>query len=194
MPCAKPKFVDKGAKFSPCRQWRYRLWRVWDPDLPPMAAGLLNPSNANEDISDNTVSNQINRAIEMEMGSLIVFNAFAFVTPYPRILKARLAEGFDVVGPDNDAVTRDIMAEVNERHGRITVGWGKDGLIGGRGARIARHATELGIQLESLGTTRCGQPRHPRGVSKDRKFTPWPPLDSRTTRDPHSAGNGERGL
>ena len=24
----------KGAQLSPCRTWRYVLWRIWDPSLP----------------------------------------------------------------------------------------------------------------------------------------------------------------
>lgn len=169
----KREFTDKGATFSPCRTWRYRLWRVWDAGLPPMAAGMLNPSVADENNPDRTVSNQINRADGMGYGSLVVFNAFSFVSPSPETMKMRLAEGFDIIGPQTDVYTRAILTEVRNRNGLVTVGWGNDGNISGRGAFIAALAAELQIPLFSLGTTASGQPRHPRGVAKSQPYVPW---------------------
>ena len=168
------QFMDQGATFSPCRRWRYRLWRVWNPSLPPMAAGMLNPSVADEQALDKTVSNQINRAIGSgRFGSLIVFNAFAYVTSYPTELKKQLALGFDIVGPENDIQTRSILMEVRDRNGLVSVGWGEDGTIAGRNEVIVGMARELGVELHSLGTTRKGYPRHPRGVSKAQDNVPW---------------------
>lgn len=166
-------FVDKGATFSPCGIWRYSLWRVWDPALPPMAAGMLNPSLADADKPDKTVSNQISRAREQGYGSLYVFNVFAFVTPYPAIMRTRLAEGFDIVGPDTDFHIRAMMTDVRDRGGLVTVGWGVDGRLGGRDLVIVGLAAELGVALHSLGTTENGQPRHPRGVPKTVQYQPW---------------------
>lgn len=138
-----------------------------------MAAGMLNPSDADEEVLDRTVSNQINRANAMGLGSLVVFNAYALVTPYPAVLKARAAAGFDIVGPDNDAHTRAIMISVRDQGGLVTVGWGKDGEIGGRDLIICKMAADLGIELHSLGKTMNGQPRHPRGVPKTQSYVPW---------------------
>ena len=28
------RLTRTGAVFSPCGRYRYKLWRVWDPDLP----------------------------------------------------------------------------------------------------------------------------------------------------------------
>ncbi len=37
--------MDKGAQLSPCRTWRYSLWRIWNPSLPVLAFVGLNPSD-----------------------------------------------------------------------------------------------------------------------------------------------------
>lgn len=160
----KQAYLKSSAVFSDCRRWRYRLDRVWDPDRPPMAAGMLNPSSADENEADRTVSNQINRAKRGGFGALIVFNAFAFVTPSPDELKARLQAGFDVVGEETDRHAQEILTEIRDAGGRVTVGWGVDGGLAGRDRVLSSMAGRLGIQLYSLGATDNGQPRHPRGV------------------------------
>jgi hypothetical protein len=37
-----------GAAFSPCRRWRYLLWRRWDGERPAVNFLMLNPSTATE--------------------------------------------------------------------------------------------------------------------------------------------------
>ena len=39
---------DAGAEFSPCRKWRYLLWRRWDRTKPVANFLMLNPSTADE--------------------------------------------------------------------------------------------------------------------------------------------------
>lgn len=50
------EFVDKrkGAIFSDDRDYRYRLWRTWDVDLPLVGFIMLNPSTADETEDDQT--------------------------------------------------------------------------------------------------------------------------------------------
>ena len=43
-----------GAVFSPCRRWRYLLWRRWDEKLPVANFLMLNPSTADEHKLDPT--------------------------------------------------------------------------------------------------------------------------------------------
>ncbi|QUY40546.1 DUF1643 domain-containing protein [Acaryochloris marina] len=42
-----------GAAFSPCRTWRYQLWRRWN-DAPLLILMGLNPSKADESHNDPT--------------------------------------------------------------------------------------------------------------------------------------------
>lgn len=45
-----------GAKFSEDRKYRYLLWRRMDSALPMITFIGLNPSKANEDTNDNTIT------------------------------------------------------------------------------------------------------------------------------------------
>lgn len=47
-------FEESGALFSPCRLYRYKLWRKWG-DAPPAVFVMLNPSTADEIDNDPTV-------------------------------------------------------------------------------------------------------------------------------------------
>ena len=47
--------MNSGADFSPCRKYRYKLWRIWDETLPLAMFIGLNPSTADEVKDDNTV-------------------------------------------------------------------------------------------------------------------------------------------
>ena len=40
--------MNKGAEFSPCKKYRYKLWRIWDDTLPLVMFIGLNPSTADE--------------------------------------------------------------------------------------------------------------------------------------------------
>ena len=42
---------SSGATFSPCRRYRYTLWRQWD-ERPPATFIMLNPSTADETRDD----------------------------------------------------------------------------------------------------------------------------------------------
>ena len=44
------RLTRTGAVFSPCGRYRYKLWRVWDPDLPLGCVMflMLNPSTATD--------------------------------------------------------------------------------------------------------------------------------------------------
>lgn len=166
-------FSDNGAEFSPCRTWRTKLWRIWDRSKPPLAMGMLNPSDADEIDNDRTVGLQVKRAVRNGFGSLWVFNAHAYAETYPDQMKQRLAEGFDIVGPGNLAAVREIMIMVREAGGMVCVGWGVDGDIAGQDRVISALAAELSIQLHCVGTTKSGQPRHPLYVALAEAFQPW---------------------
>jgi hypothetical protein len=91
--------IRRGAYFSPCRRWRYALWRFWAP-LPSLHFMMLNPSTADETDNDPTVERCERRAREWGYGGLIVTNIYAWRSTDPRaLLKVE-----DPVGPENDAV------------------------------------------------------------------------------------------
>ena len=88
-----------GAYFSPCRRWRYALWRFWAPQ-PLLHFIMLNPSTADENANDPTVERCERRAHDWGYGGVIVTNVFAWRSTDPR----GLHDTEDPVGPENDAV------------------------------------------------------------------------------------------
>ena len=91
--------TESGATFSPCRRWRYLLWRRWDESKPVANFLMLNPSTADEMKLDPTCSRARDYAERWGYGALIVTNIFSFRETNPNRMKA--AE--DPVGPGNDA-------------------------------------------------------------------------------------------
>jgi hypothetical protein len=50
------------AKFSACRKYRYALWRTWDESKPSAMIIGLNPSTADENENDPTITRCFNFA------------------------------------------------------------------------------------------------------------------------------------
>lgn len=49
-------FEDNGASFSECGKHRLYLWRIWDDSKPKLMFIGLNPSTANANNDDPTIS------------------------------------------------------------------------------------------------------------------------------------------
>ena len=80
--------TEAGATFSPCRRWRYLLWRRWDATKPVANFLMLNPSTADEVKLDPTCSRARDYAERWGYGALIVTNIFAFRNTNPNQMKA----------------------------------------------------------------------------------------------------------
>jgi len=104
---------------SPCRTYRYTLWREWmGREGYAMFVGL-NPSTADERVDDATIRRCVNYAKAWGYGALCMTNLFAFRTVSPVIMKAQP----DPVGPDNDGWLVDMAADA----GVVIAAWGADG-------------------------------------------------------------------
>ena len=142
---------ETGALFSPCRTWRYRLWRVWDRDKPRCLFIMLNPSTADESVNDPTITRCIKYADSWGLGSLEVCNVFALRSRDPKELR----HCDDPVGPWNDGV----IIEAATKAAFIACAWGVHGLYMDRGRKVAGLLS--GFRLHCLGLTQDGAPRHP---------------------------------
>lgn len=143
-----PKIEDSGAEFSPCRTWRYSLWRSWD--TRPLVAFIgLNPSTADEIRNDRTVRRCMGFAHAWGFGGLLMLNAYAFRATKPAAMKAAA----DPVGPDHDERLRNSRAFAAE----FVAAWGNHC----DQARAARVCQLIGRRIDCLGTTSSGAPRHP---------------------------------
>jgi hypothetical protein len=155
---------NTGAVFSPCKKYRYTLWRLW-ADSPPAMFLLLNPSTADEVKNDPTVERCERRARAMGFGGLVVCNLFAIRATDPRVMKRDLAP----VGPEND---RSILEHARQA-GMVIAGWGTHGAHLRRGELVRHLLKSNGIALHCLELTKEGHPKHPLYVGYDRLPVRW---------------------
>ncbi len=141
--------MQTGAAFSPCRQYRYALWRLWDNTQPSVLFIALNPSTASETHNDPTIRRCIGFARAWGYGGVYVANLFAYRATQPKLLK----EAPDPIGPDNDPWLRDLAAQSN----LIVAAWGNHGSFQSRSIEVLPWLPAM----QCLGITKQGQPKHP---------------------------------
>lgn len=161
-----PAEVGRGAIFSPCETWRYALWRIWDPRRPPLVFCMLNPSTADAEKNDPTVERCERRARRLDHGGVIVVNAYALRSTDPMGLR----QVDDPVGPYNDAW----LAYAAGR-GPVVVAWGTHiNVLKGHEQRVAKVLLKTaGQELQCLGTTKAGHPRHPLYIPNAQELRAW---------------------
>lgn len=148
--------------WSPCKRYRYVLWRTWGPGTKPAMFIGLNPSIADETQDDPTIRRCKAFAKSWGCDSLVMTNLFAWRATDPRDMKA----ADDPVGPDNDAWI-DRLAAI--AHVKIAA-WGVHGAFGGRDRIVAARIPDL----MCLGLTKDGAPRHPLYLRSDAELRAWP--------------------
>ena len=150
-----------GATFSPCRTFRYTLWRSW-----PSGSGYacfigLNPSTADETEDDPTIRRCIAYAKAWGYAGLVMLNAFGYRATYPRDMLA----AHDPVGPDNDEhirlLTRDAAV--------VIAAWGNHG----EHLERFRAIGTLVPKLSCLKVTKPGHPSHPLYLKADLRPMPY---------------------
>lgn len=155
-------FDTSGAIFSPCRTWRYVLYRKFNESNPLAVYCMLNPSTADERVNDPTVERCCRRAIMLGFGSVIVLNIFALRSTDPSVLYRHA----DPVGPENDQHISEVAHLVSQRPGSMFIcAWGHHGRHMNRGAAVFELIQHHGIEPKCLGVTHDGYPRHPLYVS-----------------------------
>lgn len=154
-PEAAIPFQGNGAVFSPCRRYRYLLWRVWRPGDKLVAFIGLNPSTADETANDPTVRRCIGFAERWGYGGLVMLNLFAFRATDPKVMKAEP----EPVGPENDQAIWNAAMAVDQ----VIAAWGTHGEHQGRDKRVRGQLQNL----YCLGTTKDGHPRHPLYLPND---------------------------
>ena len=146
--------MQTGAELSPCKAYRYALWRRWS-DAPPVLFVMLNPSTADDSQDDPTIRRCISFSKQWGHGGIIVGNLFAFRSPYPNDLQTAT----DPIGPENN-----LWLERLAKQSTAVVGaWGNHGRHMNRGQEVAA----LFPNMRCLGLTKLGQPRHPLYVAAD---------------------------
>ena len=78
--------------------YRYLLWREWISSSKTVSFIMLNPSRADAEVNDPTITRCINFAKSWGFGRLEVVNLFAYRTSKPSLLK----QATEPIGKDND--------------------------------------------------------------------------------------------
>jgi hypothetical protein len=153
-----------GAKFSPCRRWRYLLWRRWS-EGPVANFLMLNPSTADEVKLDPSCTRARNYAAHWRFGALVVTNLFGWRATDPDDMKAAR----DPVGRDNDAA---IVAAATGA-ALVVCAWGNHGLHLARSAHVLALLRQAGVRLHVLRLNGSGEPAHPLYLPGALRPEPW---------------------
>ncbi len=147
--------------------YRYKLTRVWQPELPPVVFIMLNPSTADAMRDDPTIKRCCGFALNWGYGGIEVYNLFAFRATHPIHLQRDTA-----VGQENDSHLSNI-----EKNREIICAWGTfRESLGHRDKTVIelllrqqpRH------RLQCLGMTLTGYPRHPVRLAYSTKREDFP--------------------
>ncbi len=149
---------SKGAIFSECGRYRYRLWRTWDQSKPKITFVGLNPSTANADQNDATIRTVMMFAKQWGYGGVFMVNLFPFISTDPTKLRP------DHLG-DNDLHILDCASKSST----IVFAWGAWKVAKERGAEIAsRFPNAMAMLLNSDGS-----PHHPLYLPKSIQLIPY---------------------
>ena len=151
--------MDTGANFSPCRKYRYVLWRTWERGESHVIFVGLNPSTADERKDDPTIRRCIGFAKAWGFGGIFMLNIFAFRTIDPKELK----KINDPIGPENN----NNLQIYFHSSGLNVACWGNYGEFMGRGDFVIELLGKK--NLSYLGVTKSGQPKHPLYLKRDTK-------------------------
>jgi len=156
--------MHRSAKFSPCRRYRYTLWRHWGGLTGYVAFIGLNPSTATETLDDPTIRRCMHYAQDWGFSGLCMLNIFAFRATLPKDMKAEP----EPIGPENDLEIHLAAAGA----AMVVAAWGTHGkhLDRDRDVRL------LVPKLHHLKLNSDGTPGHPLYLRKTLMPIPWEPL------------------
>lgn len=147
-----------GAIISDCGKYRYVLTR----DIPcllrwnrPCLFIMLNPSTADATMDDPTIRRCMGFAKSEGAAELTVVNLFALRATDPKELWKHPAP----VGPDNDRHIKEQLAA--HRIGVVIAAWGAHKKAAARAKAVIQMAVDAGVEMQCLGVSADGSPRHP---------------------------------
>lgn len=146
----------RGAKFSKCKKYRYRLWRIWDNTKPLAMVIGINPSKANETKDDPTIRNIRMMLTALGYGGFYMMNLFNYISTEPE----NLVGVEDPVGPRGDVE----IFEVTERVADVIFAWGTADKVKRLKSMVLRRAEEFSYafpEAKVFEFNRDASPAHP---------------------------------
>jgi hypothetical protein len=141
--------MERAAEFSPCRRYRYVLWRRWGEATDYVMFVGLNPSTADGTKDDPTIRRCIAFAQDWGYSGPCMTNLFAFRAIKPRMMM----NAADPVGSEND----DWLRYAARQASLIVAAWGVHGTFANRQAIVCKMLPHL----HYLRLTKDGYPGHP---------------------------------
>lgn len=153
--------MQRSARLSTDRRYRYELWRRWGAGPFCMFIGL-NPSTADETEDDPTIRRCVAFARSWGYDGLCMTNLFAYRSTEPKDMKLI---GTAAVGLENDLT----LDKLSRTAGVVVAAWGT------HGTHLRRDETvKLFIGgLHYLRLTKDGHPAHPLYLPADLTPQPW---------------------
>ncbi len=148
--------------------YRYSLTRTWDPELARCCWIRLNPSVADAEQPDPTMTRCVGFATAWGYGGIEIVNLFALISTDPKAL----VSAADPVGPRNDAAILEAVA----RAGLVVCAWGPPGKLHGRDRAVGRLLAN--VRTHAVSRTKGGFPGHPLYLAKALRPFPWSPAGS----------------
>lgn len=144
----------KGADFSNCGMYRYKLWRIWNDELPKVMCIGLNPSTANGDTNDATINILIRVFSKLGYGGFYMMNCWPYITSDPKLLKHN---------PMSDEWNNNLMTVVASECVDVVFAWGAFKIIkeSGRDDELK----EMFPNAKCFGVNKDGSPFHPRALT-----------------------------
>lgn len=147
---------DNWACISKNEKYRYSLGRQISKSSRRLLFIMLNPSKADAQKDDRTISKCTHFTRKWGYGTLEVVNLFAWRSQKPAIL----LELREPIGKDNDDYIRGAL----QRADKIVLAWGdevrKSDTFMLRAGTVFSMAHKIG-SIYHLGLTNAGEPRHP---------------------------------
>lgn len=154
------------ATFSNDKVYRYRLTRSLGSAGFRICWAMLNPSKADGDRNDLTVSKCMEFSRRMGASSLVVVNLFALISTDPK----KLLTHADPVGPLNRYFLKTAALGCD----KLMVAWGAlPRRIMGAAAPMVEELLFWNKQTFCLGDTKSGAPRHPSRLGYATNVEPW---------------------
>lgn len=143
-------FENNGADFSECGNYRYRLWRVWNTSLQTVMCIGLNPSTANAEKNDATISILKRMLTTLRYGGFYMMNCFPYITSDPKLLKHN---------PMSDEWNNNMLTVTASKCSEIIFAWGGFKVIKERGRD--KELIEMFPRAKCFDKSKDGSPIHP---------------------------------
>jgi hypothetical protein len=172
--------MERITQFSPCRKYRYTLWREWhledcifasDPESISRLSGSLvviglNPSTADETQDDPTIRRCIGFAKTLGFGALCMANLFAGRATKPEDMKKL----DNPAGIDN----HHWLLKSASEPGMVVAAWGRNGSFRNQDITVRQLLGSIGVNLYCLKKNSDGSPAHPLYIPASTIPIPYP--------------------